>query len=229
MEGFVISHRHHSTLLGRRLIASCLSLFSFLLLSGAPSYGGQVTHKPSRPATASPDVSPVFAPGLIYYFAGDGPNGSASYSDGSNPIQVPVAAFFTASDSHGNVYIATSGQIFIVYAGGPVPQALKNITATPAAGLIYNIAGLQGSLPCVVTTSPAPPNACGEGEPLNMAQFDNISGFTIDGNDNLYYSDSVDSSGDTADVVAELTRTPQLSLPWRESWACPVQMPRISQ
>ncbi|AXC09546.1 hypothetical protein ACPOL_0161 [Acidisarcina polymorpha] len=148
------------------------------------------------------DVPSGFAPGLINYFVG-GPNAGGVYSDGSIPTQVSVPADYAVADSKGNVYLATqSGQIYIVYAGNKVPQALKNITATPQAGDIYQIAGLTNAN-CLEGGDPT----CGENQPLNMVQFGSINGLAIDSSDNLYYADETTPDGTAVDVVRRVDAT----------------------
>jgi hypothetical protein len=153
-----------------------------------------------RPAYSPSDTPSGFFPGLVYYFAGNG-TGNGQFSNGSVPTQVPVSGF-TATDSHGNVYIANpSGAIYLVYAGGAIPAALANVTTnaspavTPQAGLIYQVAGFGATC-----------GAC-EGLALNQVEIAAIAGFTIDGQDNLYYSDTQSQLVGIASVVREVNAT----------------------
>jgi hypothetical protein len=139
-----------------------------------------------------PDSPSGFFPGTINYFSGGVSGGT--YSDGSLPTTVPVYGY-TATDSHGNVYVALGnpGAIYVVYGGNTIPQALLNITAAPEAGRVYQVAGF-GVSGC---------GAC-EGLPLNKVAFISIQGFAIDSHDNLYYSDGESSTAGIADVVRKV-------------------------
>jgi hypothetical protein len=176
------------------LIARCLSLLLLLVL--VPSSYAKVKRQ-----AASPDVPSGFFPGAINYFAGNGTTGTA-YSDGSIPTQVQLAPGYTVTDSQGNVYIATSGAIYMVYSGKNIPQALKNVTTTPQAGRIYQVAGIIET-PCEGGGDPT----CGEGQPLNQVLIGGITGFTIDSSDNLYYSDSTSDADTIVNVVRKVNAT----------------------
>lgn len=153
-----------------------------------------------------PDTQSGFLPGLATYFAGNGtPYGTDCYSDNSSPTQVCVDPDYIVLDSHGNIYLADFTEIWMVYAGGPIPQALANVTVaatpavTPQIGNIYLIAGLTGNS-CGGSTDPT---LCGEGLPLNQVSFSSIGGLAIDANNNLYYSDQSSTLG-TSEVVREV-------------------------
>ena len=180
MEGFVKSHRPQSSLLGRRAIAGSFSLLFLLVLFPIRSYSQ---------GSPPPDIPTGFLPGLINYFAGNGPTAGGSYSDGSVPTLVPINPVnAVASDSLGNIYIASNATIYMVYAGGAPPQTLKNVNASPVAGRIYQIAGL----PAYVCNG-GPDPTCGEGLPLNQAVFTNISALAFDSANNLYICDATSS------------------------------------
>jgi hypothetical protein len=172
----------------RRRIIRHWPLLCALLFLLAPASHGQTT---------PPDVPSGFMPGIINYFAGNGTS-SPTVTDGSVPTQVSVGAFPTATDSQGNVYIAGSSVIYIVYGGNGVPGALANVTTkatsqlTPQKGRIYTVAGF-GSMGC---------GAC-EGLPLDQVNLVSIGGLAIDSQDNLYYSDG-ENGNYRADVVREV-------------------------
>lgn len=143
-----------------------------------------------------PDIPSGFLPGLINYFAGNG-NNEVQVVNGSLPTDVSVSGQ-PAIDSHGNVYIAGGGAIYIVYAGSYVPAALANVTTnaqpsiTPQQGLIYIIGGL-GPFTC---------GAC-EGLTLDQVNIASITNIALDAQDNLYYADS-EGSEFMGDVVRKV-------------------------
>ncbi|GGH17440.1 MBG domain-containing protein [Silvibacterium dinghuense] len=148
-------------------------------------------------AQTSGDTTSGFEPGLIHYFAGDPSNSNASFSDGSLPTQVPLGSVVaTATDSHGNVYVAISTSLFVIYGGNTIPQALKSVAADPETGRIYQVAGF-GVTSC---------GAC-EGQPLSQVNISNIAGLVIDSQDNLYYSDDESQDVGTVDVVRKVDAT----------------------
>ena len=170
------SHRHDS-LPVRRSVGSCLLLLAILFWFPASSF--TQTSTPSN-------VPSGFRPGFIFYFAGNGTSDQGSYADGSVPTQVPInPVSAVATDSQGNTYIGANAAIYVVYGGGTVPQALKNITKTPTPGRIYQIAGL---LQYVCSGGPDP--TCGEGQTLNNAVFTTIAALAFDSAGNLYICDS---------------------------------------
>jgi hypothetical protein len=136
-----------------------------------------------------------FFPGPIHYFAGDGPSLTGNYADGSVPTQVPLPEpVAVVGDSKGNIYVSVvQGGLYMVYAGGPIPAALANVTlnalpaVTPVAGRIYQIAGATSAM-------------CGEcaGMPLNQIFIGALSSLAVDAQDNLYFCDQ------TNDVVRKV-------------------------
>ena len=130
-------------------------------------------------------------PGPINYFAGDG-SLMTTYSDASLPTNVSINPGALATDSHGNVYIASGQLVYMVYAGGPVPTALANVTTTagnpaPVAGLIYQVGGASGNA-CDNDQDQDP--TCGEGNPFNQARFTAITSMVFDSADDLFICDS---------------------------------------
>ncbi len=168
--------------ISRSVTALCALLLLPLICSGVQNKAVAGQLKAKR-AGVGPDLPSGYFSGLIHYFADNG-NGSGTYSDGSLPTQVPLGVVSSVTDSKGNVYIAVSGAaMYMVYAGGPVPQVLANVTTTPVAGRIYLITGPGFQCP---VTSP-----CDEGLPLNQVNFGQSFGLAVDSHDNLYYSDQV--------------------------------------
>lgn len=166
-------------------MARCLLLcFLFALLPLASR--GEARRASSRARPAAQDAPSGFLPGNINYFAGDGPSQGGSFTNGAIPTQVPLPNLTAVgSDGAGNIYIATSTVLYMVYAGGPVPVWLANVTTnatpslSPQAGRIYEIGGL-GS-PCAATDP-----SCGEGGPLYQASFANIIDLAFDRQGNMY-------------------------------------------
>jgi len=99
-----------------RSLAALYALFLLPLLC----YGGpektSIAHTHASGDAVGADVPSGFFPGAIHYFAGIG-SGNGTYSDGSVPTQVVLSPFSTVTDSKGNVYIASGGQMYMVYAG----------------------------------------------------------------------------------------------------------------
>ena len=188
----------------RRSLLRCLSLFAFMVLLPSAFYG-----KVKDQASAPPDVSSGFLPGIIDYFAGNGSN-QGSYSDGSLPTQVSINSLGAiASDSLGNIYIVgNNGSLYVVYAGGSVPATLANITATPQKGRIYQITGSD-------TCGQILDQTCGEGKPLNQAAFGDIANLAFDSADNLYIADAISDVIRKVDVATSNVTTiaGQLNVP----------------
>jgi hypothetical protein len=204
-------HRTHSLLIHWRSILRCLPLVSALIFALV------LLTLESHGQTAPPDVPSGFIPGILSNFAGNGADTSGNFSSGSLPTQDSLTyPLFTATDSKGNVYIAYSGTeytaIYMVYGGVSIPTALANVTTnatspvTPVAGRIYLIAGAANSHGNGGNCTDA---TCGEGKPLDQVGFVNITGLAIDGQDNLYYADALQSNCPsfaycTADVVRKV-------------------------
>jgi hypothetical protein len=179
MEGFVKSYRPHWSPPGWSVIARSSMLLSLLLLLPLASYG-----KVKRQASSAADAPSGFFPGFIFYFAGDGPSLSGSYSDGAVPTLVPIPTpGALASDKSGNIYFASGSAMYVVYVGGTVPATVANITTAPTPGRIYQITGVQGTCGQIADAT------CGEGMALNLASFGSISGLAFDSASNLYISD----------------------------------------
>ena len=193
--------RHHRCLIHRfPMIRSLAALYALFLLP-LLCYGGpektSIAHTHASGDAVGADVPSGFFPGAIHYFAGIG-SGNGTYSDGSVPTQVVLSPFSTVTDSKGNVYIASGGQMYMVYAGGTVPAVLANVTTNaaspyaPTAGRIYQIAGFS-----------APQCGACEGLPFNQVVIVELSGLAIDSHDNLYYSDAENGTAE-ADVVRKV-------------------------
>jgi hypothetical protein len=148
-------------------------------------------------SNAAPDTPSGFLPGLVNYFAGTG-SGDVQVTDGSTPTSVSLTGQ-TVIDSHGNVYVASTLAIYVIYGGSYVPAALANVTTnaspavTPGAGLVYQVAGL-GQSTC---------GAC-EGLPLDQVGIVSLSNLTIDSHDNIYYADGEGNQAPYADVVRKI-------------------------
>jgi len=153
-------------------------------------------------------------PGDIYYFAGNGPGLSSFYADGAIPTVVPIPnPTAVATDGVGNIYFASSGTIYLVYAGRTVPATLANIIAKPQSGRIYQITGLVGICGEISDTT------CGEGKKLNLAAFGRIAGLAFDTANNLYISDGgsdvirrVDAASSNVTTIAGELNVPSASI-----------------
>ena len=138
-------------------------------------------------AVSAQDTPSGFFPGAINVFAGNGTiNGT--YTDGALPTTESMGSMSAvAMDSEGDLFIAASGAVYMVYEGGTVPPILAAVTTnastpvTPQSGYIYQVVNT------VVGTSL---NCSSASVAASAARYHGISAMWIDANDNLYIADS---------------------------------------
>jgi hypothetical protein len=127
------------------------------------------------------DTPSGFFPGAINIYAGNSTN--STYSDGSvatnTSIGVPTAM---ATDSEGDVFLAISDAVFMVYQrkDGTVPPILAAITTSPGVGNIYRVVNATNTTTGCSSSSVA----------AASARFTGIIAMWFDASDNLYIADS---------------------------------------
>jgi hypothetical protein len=150
-----------------RFIRRCHLLLFALLLIPLVSY--------------AQDTPSGFFPGAINIYAGNSTN--STYSDGSvttnTSIGVPTAM---ATDSEGDVFLAISDAVFMVYQrkDGTVPPILAAITTSPGVGNIYRVVNATNTTTGCSSSSVA----------AASARFTGIIAMWFDASDNLYIADS---------------------------------------